>query len=987
METKINSQIRAINQSIDWVNKTLKSGRKFTTFKDLVDQRRRLRSLRSALMENPAIATYGESQKGKSYVISNLLADSGKPFKIKTSEKDSDGNCRFYNFIEDINPITTDTEATGVVTRFTSYSKQPSLYLADYPVRIKLLSITDLVTILCEGYFNDICNYKTLDKEYIDKEAEEIYQKYINSPILREGIDSVLSEDDIFDLQEYIQKYICNGMREVLASSYFDRIAQVITRIPFNVEVLSGLFRLLWGCEASLTSLFSDLLNEYQRWEFARDIYVPITAVLNTHNTMLGVLCLNALTKKTELSGDDLLADRTEVIVFSEGMKRTIENVNKAVLSALTAEVIFKIEPEYFENEDSFHLEGITSLHTLDKVGKNSPIKKELLKENDLLDFPGARRRENLYTTQIPDKQSELVLRGKVAFLFNKYSAFNMINILLFCHDYQQTGQSVMPGLLADWVLKNVGSNVALRTENIRRSVISPLFIIATKFNKDMEFRSSASANLQLDERWDARFKNVLYKQCLNADSEKEEKFLWFKNWTDRGSFKNTYLLRDYKYSGNVGGEASQLYSGFIEKGKETGELLTPVFKKSLRDSFIRNVNVCQFFEDPEFAWDIATSINNDGALYIIKNLSIAAENAEKTRSYRFSNIVEDTYREVLRVLSQYYHAEDGDDLLQANIVKFGSMWREMDIACGKDNYFFGRMIQKLQIKEDVVFNYYHELLHSTRLIENSNIKEYDLIRLRCGTKLDASKDDDFNWNVLCDVYHFSTLQAAKDYYGKRNIDLRDLVTNNYKKKCSNSSQLAFGILDKWFEYLMSEDTVNYFTRQNFDGIVLADFLENMRSVANFIHLEELIANSISQYVDSYSVNAAYEEMIADITASVLNNFVVNMGYEYLSEEKKSELKMLNEKYHIGLTYRFEEKRTTIWDEEKLSDLFDQVRPSDENSEYLLETQPAYLNYQRWMEYVTLSFLITYDVPDYDVEANHLLGRLIEDYKKCNKET
>ena len=926
---------------------------------------------------------YGESQKGKSYVVSNLLADAGKPFMIKTTEKNEDGSYKSYNFIEELNPPTSNTEATGVVTRFTSYGKNPSLYLPDYPVRLRLLSITDLATILCEGYFKDVSNYKTLSKEEIEQETDEIYQRYIDSPVLRSGIDNVLSEDDIFDLQEYAQTHLSAGMREILASSYFNKIAQVITRIPLNADALTEIFRLLWCRNNHLTTLFAKLLTEYSRLEFSRDVYVPITVVCNEHNTLLGVMCLNALMGKELSRGDDPLAYRTDVVIFFEGTKRFVESVDKSVLSALTGEAVFKIEPEYLENEHAFCLEGITSQHTLDKIGANLPIKKELLKENDLLDFPGARRRESVSPAEIPDKLTEMLLRGKVAFLFNKYCAFNMINILLLCHDYMDTGTSTIPGLLADWVLKNVGDTVAKRTESIRHSVVSPLFIIATKFNKDMEHRSSMSANSQLDKRWDDRFSNVLYKQCLHASSENEERYRWFENWTEKGSFKNTYLLRDYKYSG-VSGDASQLYGGFVETGKETEELLPADFKKSLRDSFIRNVNVRQFFDDPEFAWDIATSLNNDGSLYIIKNLSIAAANAEKTRLYRFSGIVDDVYRAVLRIMNEHYHSENGDDMLRSNIAKSGSMWREMDVACGRDNYFFGRMIQKLQIKENVVFNYYHELLHSTQLIENSNIKEYDLIRLHCGTKLDASKEDDYNWEVLRSVYHFPTLQATKDYYGKKGINLRDLVTSNYKKKCSNSSQLASGIMEKWFEYLMSEDTVNYFTKRNFDGIVLADFLENMRSVARFVRLEELVANSISQYVDSFNVNAAYEEMIADITASVLNNFVVNMGYEYLSDAKKQELKVINEKYGLGLTYRFEENQDVVWDEETLSDLFDRVRPSEENSERLLETQPSYRNYQCWMEYMTLSFLVAYDVPDYDVEANHLLGQLIAYYKECN---
>ena len=131
MINKINRQIENINASLQWI-KAHKPEHYAQRFPQLVQQRCQLRRMAAAEEEFPAIAAYGESQRGKSYVMSNVLQKDGKPFTITA-------NGRKINFIERINPPTVNTEATGVVTRFTSFLKNPGLYNAQYPVLMKVL--------------------------------------------------------------------------------------------------------------------------------------------------------------------------------------------------------------------------------------------------------------------------------------------------------------------------------------------------------------------------------------------------------------------------------------------------------------------------------------------------------------------------------------------------------------------------------------------------------------------------------------------------------------------------------------------------------------------------------------------------------------------------------------------------------------------------------------------------------------------------------
>ena len=65
---------------------------------------------------------------------------------------------------------------------------------------------------------------------------------------------------------------------------------------------------------------------------------------------------------------------------------------------------------------------------------------------------------------------------------------------------------------------------------------------------------------------------------------------------------------------------------------------------------------------------------------------------------------------------------------------------------------------------------------------------------------------------------------------------------------------------------------------------------------------------------------------------------------------------------------------------EELSDLFDDIRPTEENT--MLSALPSYIKYNKWIEMLLVSFIASYDVPNYDVEANKQLGQLLGHYRK-----
>lgn len=955
----ISNQIKSIDNFIDWSDSHLQESRKEVTFKNLVNVRRQLKRLRFSLESNPAIAAFGESQKGKSYVISSLLARKGEQFMVtdpKTNEE--------YNFVERFNPITRDTEATGVATRFT---KGYAVLDDNYPIKVKVLSIADTLQILCDTAYNDVKSHSVIDKEDIDEFMYAQERRYKGNSL----VQTVLNEDDILNVREYVEKHI--GMtkaKELLDSCFFDVLARIVPCIQPKEWPL--IMSKLWYDNSDITDLFVRLLQGYETLNFSKVVYIPISALLNTTTTLMSSLCLQKLETPTSMTGNSDLNIGTNVLTEEN---QTIIGFSKSVLSAIAAEVVFQIPEDTITEKLIYDTTGIYddgNKQRLLSKGWNKKVSKDFLNTVDLFDFPGARAALELNEEQVKiELCKQMILRGKVRYLFNKYSDERLINVLMVCHDHMQNGPTVMPALVDQWIRQNVGDSIGKRTAFLDKSIVSPLFLIATKFNVDMSHSVQSGGDDNIDQRWEDRYTKVLYNQVLQAES-----LSWLKSWTDRGGFKNTYLLRDYKYSGING---NRLFSGFDTDKRETSENDIE-FHQQLRNSFINSVHVNTFFEDPELSWDVAATMNNDGATRIIENLGIVASNAKESRFFKYKAELKVLHNQIYQLMQEYYHDEDNEDALQKAITRCGSIIAEFDVVCGKDNYFFGRMINNLQISENYVFDYYYNQLNNTHMISQRDMKEYDLILSRCHGRLSANNTYEENLEILRQEYHFGDANECKEFFeGVKSISLDKLFECNFKQK-SNSEQLAEGILNKWIDDIKSQKNLKFFEGQGCNTLIILDLIENIKAVANATKLADVIAHSISPFVDAISVPHQILDMIADTTSEIINEFVISFGFGYYSEQKIEELKQINEKNSLHLSFNYGIADKVPMTNEELSDLFDEIRPSEENS--MLTALPSFINYNKWIDLLLISFMASYDVPNYDVEANKQLGLLLQYYSE-----
>lgn len=503
MNNDIKTNLDIIQKSIQWADRFGKDSFPREVFKDY---RRRLKRIADALSDNCSAAAYGESQVGKSYLMSSLLSSPDTPFVIQNKDME-------YSFIDQINPSggnNTKQESTGVITRFTIRKSQE--HLADL-VKVKNLSVVDIILLLTDSYYNDvkINTDNVLASDDINEALKDLSVIW-ESKAQRQNY---ICEDDVRDIYDYLHDIIGNNTAAICKSNFRKIVSPVIQYVPYDKWV--DVFSLLWNKNPNYNRLFTSLINEYSKIGFATDIYIPFDAVLRDKGTLLKIEWLDAVCGiNHELAnGEEAYTD-----IYDISGNKIASDFSKGYLSALIGELTFVL-PESIAKDRKF------------------------LKKIDLLDFPGARSRERIKEDELQTVLPVVLRRGKVAYLFNKYSRSLKISAVLFCHHNDQKTEPTLGSTIEGWINDNIGETPEQRVEMLKRTNgIAPLFMICTKFNIDLEKTKNDSDISKLDAHW-ARFKTIIPEMI-------KEK--WLDNWLPSGVlgskyFQNIYLLRDFYWS------------------------------------------------------------------------------------------------------------------------------------------------------------------------------------------------------------------------------------------------------------------------------------------------------------------------------------------------------------------------------------------------------------------------------------------------------
>lgn len=947
MVQNIQKQLRIIDESNKWIHTALDGEKQKNAYRNIVNCRRKLNKKKFALEGNPAAAIYGESQVGKSYLISSLLSEEGKPFSIT-----GEGGV-VHNFIEEINPPGGGSESTSLISRFSVDYKPIN---SRYPVKAILLSPADIVLVLCDSFYNDI-NLKTsqniyfLSSDDINTEVEQLKSKFK----VRQSQQQMFGEDDVLDIQDYFEDYFQKADK-VIDSKFFVEVSLLISKT--EPSDWKDIFSLLWNKNEIFTTLFGKLIDEYQKLGFANEVFLPIESVLYDYGTLLDVKRLKEIYTEPERIE---LKYTPNTKVFLPKNNQEIEYA-KNYLCALTAELVF--------NQSETLLDS-----------------KPFLKDTDLLDFPGARSRmekplEIIESRTIPD----LLLRGKVAYLFNKYSDAEKINILIFCAKHEQTAQRIMPRLLNNWVNKIVGDTAEKREVFISRSKISPLFVISTFFNINLSYNplqdKADGTGIALSNRWLQRFKTTLENEYFEKVN-----YTWFEKWTQsQPDFQNIFLLRDFEKSETP----SNIFKGFNANKKELEEVPTPQypnFRKDLRQSFLDYDFVKRHFANPVESWDEAASINKDGTKLIIDKLTIAANNINDARREKMITDLNEISQTILTELLKHYHSNDKDEELQKAKSIAGDIQHKLAIAFGADGIKqYGQLMKELMLDESVVLEIYRKKIDDIEHRNVVNLDIYSTFRIHVPV-LDGDTATDY-FERLCTHYEKRTEEQRLQFRAEleyNKIDLEELISCNSELIKNNAQQLAEALLDYWFAYINLNDKHTIQRILAHEGSSALQEMTGMyQKVFKKIGLAKKISERIRRYVDGQTKTDLPYEIVADMSAELLNKCIRTVGFEYLDESEINDLRLANEQNNLGLVIDQNENQINI----SVKELFEKIENWTDiiqSKPYEVKSLPSYRNYLTWYNLIKMGFVSVCDIPNYDVQANERLGIIIKEAEtiKC----
>lgn len=921
----ITQNLKNCESVIEWNTLALSGEIKSKANSTVKDIRRKLNRSRYALSKPPAAALFGESQVGKSYLIKNLLSNEGESLNIIDQKSNQE-----YDFLMSINPYGDGAEATSIVTRFTINGTVPD---ANYPITLELLSPKDLVLILCDSYFNDVTNHVyLLQPSDFEKSLAEVLPTVTSSTN-----QFYLTEDDIWDIRDYFNTHFRANTANLSTSNFWNTLATRIHQIePKN---WCSVFELIWGRNEHISSVFQLLITELVNLNFSKTIYAEFECVLREKGTILDVSRLK------ELITDKLEKETytRDVAILTENGTKT--NIRKSVACALTAELVFQLKEDL----------------------SNS---KPFLKNTDLLDFPGARSRLENNEEAIAQKHiDQMVLRGKVSYIFNKYSYNQLISNLLFCTKDQKLEVTYLPRLLNGWIENFIGNTMKERDLFMQNAKIPPLFIIFTFFNNDLKFDQNKTTINNLSEKWEKRFTKFFEGEITGKN------YNWYKNWTtSEKNFKNFYLLRDFTYS-------KESFEGFLETGRETNRTTVPIdnFFNLLKTSFLNFPFVKNHFLDANETWEAAASLNLDGSKRIIEYLTKASEGT--VRIEKFSRDVMIYKEQLVAEASRHYHNDESDKKIANAQSASGRLQVNLDVMQGRDPFFFGNFIKRLLLTEDVVFDFYHKEFNSPDLIEKSNLSEYIQIRSTC-SNLSENNDREKNKGILSETYSIAE-DEVEEHFKKLGVDLDKLFYGELDRLKNASLILAMALKKHWFNTYLNESRFQNFVDKGLKIEELDALLNNIKANFEKCAIVDEIANEIAIFIDRYDKIEVAEEMIADISTGLINKFINSMGYEFISEDEKAQLKETNEQNKLKL--KFPEMEYGIPESvDDLNSFFDRMENwNNVLNQVQIDTGlsqeiPIIANYNRWKNKMRISFISACDIPTYNVEANQKLGRILE---------
>ncbi|MDS4021393.1 MAG: virulence factor SrfC family protein [Candidatus Competibacter sp.] len=749
-------------------------------FRRLAAQARRLEQ---AVQRPMCVGVFGPSQSGKSYLISALARKGTAPLLADFAGREID-------FIRDINPEG-GRESTGLVTRFTLQPASGATPAA--PVQMRLLTQTDLVKILGNTYYAD-CDHSD-DELLTQAQLTELLDGL--APAARAQPVDPLTADDVYDLQAYFERYFKGQERvRLLRHGYWERAAQLAPRL--EIQDRARLFGVIWGGVEAFGQLYIRLYTGLRGLNFAGDACAGLEALLPREQSIIDVQTLKGL----GTGGGGTLA-----LTAADGARVTLP---RSEITALIAElrIVIGEQPwDFFE-------------HT------------------DLLDFPGARSREQIKDLpaflETGDALQSLFLRGKVAYLFERYCAEQELTSMLLCIGPSNQEVKTLPEMVYEWIVSTHGTTPEQRSQQP-----TALFLVLTKF--DMEFEEKAGERSP-ESRWTTRMESSL----LNFFGKQHD---WPQRWDARGAFRNSYWLRNPNF------KAKNIFD-YDENGQELN--VRPGERKrieSFRQAFLKDAVASAHFQNPEQAWEAGFALNDGGISYLAENLRPLCNPELKLR--QLAGQVERLGEQMVERMGHYYVSDNPEQELEKRRAAAQQVAGCLIDCAGEQR--FGELLRALQADSDELEGIYYRI--ETRLPDEKQAigaptigaavdtrKMKTLLGLgapAAGEPAEAPRKDD-------------AALFAREAVAEWMRDLQDLSGN--KTLCDY--------------YRVPEAS-------------MAEFVKELIGGAQRLKLEGRIETLVRQVT---GFRMKFEQIVAlpaRLTANLLNSYVDFLGYDALAPEQR----------------------------------------------------------------------------------------------------
>ncbi|MBS0224446.1 MAG: hypothetical protein JSR91_27315 [Proteobacteria bacterium] len=608
---------------------------------ELQKVRNQSRKLARAARRRMCVGVFGPSQAGKSYLVSILASRDGHPLQARFAD-------RTYDFLREINPPG-NRESTGLVTRF---GLGLSDVAPDFPVRVRLLTQTDIVKILGNSFLLDFDHQKAAferpDGAAIRKRLAELRGQVMPTP------PGDLDADDVLDLIEYFDTFFA-GVTSELRTEFWREAIDLAPRLSGRDR--AKLWSVLWYDFQPFTDLYLTLYEGLEKLAFAPEALLGMDALIPREKSIIDVLTLDRL----GVDSDDTLLVRPKQ---ADRAVSADARLPRSLVCALTAELNVAINEKPWDFFD----------HT------------------DLLDFPGARSRLKLANLQDVAKAKgvaeganplrELLLRGKVAYLFQRYSAERELSAMLLCIPDGNQEVRDLSDMMTAWIDQTIGATPAERAKQK-----NALFLVLTKMDREFEQKAGETEESRRL-RWSARLNNSLVNNFRGE---------WPANWNGR-PFNHAFWLRNP----TVIDERLMDY----RDGREVG--VAEVFAQraiELRRHFIENFDVQRHFMDPARAWDEAFKPNDGGVSYLVKNLIPVCDPAIKRSQVRGQ--LEVQVRRLVDRLAGFHSASDGDARAKKRELVHTVL---RGLATCIQQQLFGELIAALQVADAALRDIYFRI-------------------------------------------------------------------------------------------------------------------------------------------------------------------------------------------------------------------------------------------------------------------------------------